>query len=386
VISDSFSLMRGGPVFRLMEMLGLVRPGVPTAPLVAILLVVVAFAPLVALAISEGMLLPRPGRIALFGDYAVLARLLVAMPVLVLAAGRGDEVLRGAMRYIGRSGLVPEAEHAGFERLVHRARKLRDSMAPESLCALIAIASAFWTDAHFSHVEGFAHWALGSDGTLSNAGTWFAWVSAPVFRFVGLVWIWRFLLWTWVLWRLSRLHLSLHAAHPDGAGGLGFLAPTQARFAVMAFAGGCLISGDVMVKMVYAGASLKSAQWELIGYIVGSTVLVLLPLLFMAPRMAAVRRRGLLDLGALGQQASEDFDVRWRPPKEPGEPLLDSPNPSTMTDFTAMYATAKSMAMMPVTKPALLSVAILAAAPLLPPVLQAISIDELLRKLLGVLA
>ena len=86
MISDSFSLMRGGPVYRVMDALGAIRPGVPTAPLVAVLLVGLAFVPLVFFAASAGMLLPRDGRIALLGDYAVLARLLVAIPVLVFAA------------------------------------------------------------------------------------------------------------------------------------------------------------------------------------------------------------------------------------------------------------------------------------------------------------
>jgi hypothetical protein len=387
VISDSFSLMRGGPVYRLMHRLGAIKPGVPTAPLVAVLLVGVAFVPMVVFAMQAGMLLPREDRIALLGDYAVLARLLVAIPVLVFAAAPSDDVLRGAMRYIGRSGLVPDTEHARFEAIVHRSRALRDSFVPEAVCAIVAIGSAFWTSAHFSHVSGLMHWALGTNGALSSAGTWFAWVAAPVFRFVGLIWVWRFLLWAYVLWRLSRLHLSLHAAHPDGAGGLGFLSPTQARFAVMSFAGGCLISGDVLVRMVYAGAQLQQAQWELLGWILGSTLLVLAPLVCMAPRMVSVRRRGLLDLGALGQQASGDFDRRWRPTAKEGvDPLLDSGNPSTMADFTAMYGTARSMSMVPVNRLTFVAVACLSAAPFLPAVLHAISIDELLRRLLGVLA
>lgn len=387
MISDSFSLMRGGPVYRVMHGLGVIRPGVPTAPLVAVLLVAVAFVPLAFFAMGERMLLPGQGSIALLGDYAVLARLLVAIPILVFAAAPSDDVLRGAMRYVGRSGLVPEIEHARFEAIVHRARALRDSSVPEVLCALIAIGSAFWTNAHFSHVEGLSHWALDADGTLSKAGTWFAWVAAPVFRFVGLIWIWRFLLWAYVLWRLSRLHLSLHAAHPDGAGGLGFLSPTQARFAVMSFTGGCLVSGDVLVRMVYANGQLQQVQWELIGYIVGSTLLIFAPLLCMLPRMASIRRRGLLDLGALGQRAATAFDERWRPTsKDGGESLLESPNPSAIADFTAMYGTARSMSVVPVNRMTLLAAAFLAALPFLPALLHAISIDELLQRLLGVLA
>jgi hypothetical protein len=393
MISDGFSLIRGGPVYRLMHAIGAIRPDVPTAPLVAVLLVGVAFLPLVGFAIAAGMLMPSSGRIALLGDHALIARLLVAIPVLVLAAAPGDDALRVAMRYAGRSGLVPANERQRFEAIVRRGHALRDSNVPELVCAALAVASAFWTDAHFSHVPGLSHWALASGGGLSAAGQWFAWVSAPVFRFVSLIWLWRFLLWAYVLWRLSRLHLALHATHPDGAGGLGFLAPAQTRFAVMSFAGGCIITGNVMVQMVYAGQQLPQAQWELIGYIVGSTALVIAPLLCMLPKLARVRRHDLHVLGELGQGAVEDFGRRWKrgmptaiPPPEGEAALLDSPNPSAIADFTSMYATARSMAILPINRMTLLALAFMAALPMLPAVLTAISADELLRRLVGVLA
>ncbi|MUV14806.1 hypothetical protein [Noviluteimonas gilva] len=387
MLSDSFSLLRGGPVYRLMHWLGALRPGVPTKWLLLALIVVVSFVPLMVLAAIEGMLLPSADRIALLGDYAVLARLLVAVPIMVLGAGACDHVLHATVRYIGRSGLVPGASHDAFQRLVQHGHAIRDSHIPETMCALIALLSAFSTNAKFSHVSGFTHWAT-VEGSLSKAGEWFAAVSAPVFRFVALVWLWRFLVWAYLLWRFSRLRLAIFAAHPDGAGGLGFLAPAQSWFAVMALAASTIFCGTALVQMEYAHATLQSFQWEMLGVIVGSVLVVFSPLLFVMRPLVRTRRHDMHELGALGQAASRAFAARWEnpDPTQSGDALLESPNPSAVADFTAMYATARSMAVVPVNKQALLSVAVVAALPMLPLVLHAVSIDELLRRVLGVLA
>ncbi|KGQ19440.1 hypothetical protein LF41_3093 [Lysobacter dokdonensis DS-58] len=387
MISDSFSLLRGGPVYRLLHWLGALRAGVPTAPLVLGVLVLVSFVPLMVFAGMDGMLWPSADRIALLGDHAVIARLLVAVPILVLGARPCDEVLHSAVRYIGRSGLIEKSSREAFDRLVHHGHALRDSYAPEAICALIAVLSAFSTDARFSHVPGFTHWAT-EGGALTKAGEWFAIVSAPAFRFVALVWVWRFALWSYWLWRFSRLRLALFAAHPDGAGGLGFFGPGQAWFAILTLAGSTILCGNALVQMEYAHVPLQSFQWELLGCVAGSVAVVFAPLLFLMKPLVRARRHGMHALGVLGQAASRAFAAHWDQADvaRSGESLLESPNPSAIADFTAMYGTARTMAVIPVNKLSLLSVALASALPIVPLVLHAVSIDELLRRLLGALA
>ena len=223
---------------------------------------------------------------------------------------------------------------------------------------------------------------------LSKTGEWFAAVSATMFRFVALVWIWRFLVWSYWLWRFSRLRLALFAAHPDGAGGLGFLAPAQSWYSIMALAGSVIFCGTALVQMEYAHATLKSFQWELLGCIAGSVLVVFAPLLFVMGPLVRARRHGMRELGALGQAASHAFAAHWDnpDPTQSGDALLQSPNPSAIADFTSMYTTARTMSVIPINKQALLSVAVVTAVPMLPLVLHAVSIDELLRRVLGVLA
>ena len=70
-------------------------------------------------------------------------------------------------------------------------------------------------------------------------------------------------------------------------------------------------------------------------------------------------------------------------PLEEGDALLESPNPSAIADFTQMYSTARTMSIVPVNKLSLLAVAGAAALPMVPLVLHAVSIDELLQRIVG---
>ena len=59
--------------------------------------------------------------------------------------------------------------------------------------------------------------------SLSLAGWWLVAFCEPLYRLIMLQLLYRLALWWLFLWKTSRLHLHLNAAHPDGAGGLAFL-------------------------------------------------------------------------------------------------------------------------------------------------------------------
>ena len=71
---------------------------------------------------------------------------------------------------------------------------------------------------------------------LTRAGYWFAFACVPIFQFVWLRWYIRILIWFWFMFRVSHIRLQLLAAHPDRAGGLGFLGKSSYAFAPLLFA------------------------------------------------------------------------------------------------------------------------------------------------------
>ena len=76
------------------------------------------------------------------------------------------------------------------------------------------------------------------------AGNYFFWLSLPVFQFMLIRWYYRLLLWCRFLWRVSRLDLDLVPAHPDRAGGLGFLGINTYAFAPLLLSQSVLDLGD----------------------------------------------------------------------------------------------------------------------------------------------
>ena len=384
---DNFSLMRGGPVFRLLDRLGLLRPHRRPALLITMLLTGLAWVPLALVAAWEGTLLPGRVVIPLLGDASIHARLLLVMPLLVLAAAPADRVLRAAVRQFSRAGLVPEERSEHFKSIIVRARALRDSHLPELACLLLAVLPAALNVPVLTELPQVSGWHTAPDGHITAAGLWAWWVSIPLFRFVTLVWLWRFLLWAYVLGRLSWLGLDLCPPHPDGAGGLGFLGIAQQRFAPMALAGGVVLSGSCINHFVYAGQSLMDVRHLLGAYILLVPPLLMSPLLLFTPPLLRAKRHALYKYNALGHHAIRSFDRSWNKSAhdEGGPSLLDSPQPSALADFSAVYASLAGMSVIPMTRWGALWMIEAAALPLLPLVFFAMSLDDLARKLFSIM-
>lgn len=382
-----YSLMRGGLVHRLLQAGGMLRGDARLSLVLAVVLVLISLAPLLVLTALAGTLWPHPPAMSLLGDYATLARVLLALPLLVLAAPRSDTLLRNAFRQLTHAGLVHPQRQDRLQRLLMTVRRWRDGWLPEALCVLIAWLPLLFGSDSVSLMPGVVDWRL-EHGVLTPAGHWYEWVAVPLFRLVALLWLWRFVLWTGLLWRLPRVGLVLHAEHPDGAGGLAFLGMAQERFAVLALAGGIVLAGACVNHVHYLGDSLYDLRHLLAGYVIGATLLLVAPLLVLMPSMMRAKRHALYRFDALGNRAADLFDQRWR--SGPGQAaatdsLLDHGDASAFADFSGVYRGLASMSVLPLNRWNLLWIALHAVLPLLPLVLLAMSVDELARKLLGIL-
>ena len=91
---------------------------------------------------------------------------------------------------------------------------------------------------------------------LTPAGYWQMLVSAPIFQFILLRWYFRFFLWFWFLFRVSRLNLHLIPIHTDRTGGLGFLGASPMAFAPVLIAQGAVLAGLIASRIFYGGQAL----------------------------------------------------------------------------------------------------------------------------------
>jgi hypothetical protein len=110
---------------------------------------------------------------------------------------------------------------------------------------------------------------------------------------------------------------------------------------------------------------------------------VLGPLLLFAPRLAATRRVGLREYGTLAQRYVREFDDKWlRGGVTAGEPLVGSADIQSLADLGNSYQIVQSIRPVPITKEALIQLAVITLLPVAPLVLTMIPLSELLKRLL----
>lgn len=384
---NDFSLMRGGATHALLARLGLIGPGSRAAPWLALTVTLIAFLPLAVSCVLDRTLWHLEGGIPLLRDYAAVGRYLVALPLLALLAAPNDRILRNTARQLVHSSLVAPARQQDLEGLLRQVRHWRDAPIAELACLALALLPALLPGHPMIGVAGVPEWSNAADGSLSQAGAWQEFVAMPLYRFMVLIWLWRLLLWSLLLWRLTRIRLDLHPVHPDGMGGLGFLGMAQERFAALSLANGFVLCGAFANHMLYGGDTLFGLRYLIAGFVIGSSLLVLAPLLFLTPTLVRAKRHALLKYDALGNRVARSFDRRWPRGQAAADTrnLLDEPDASALCDFTGVYGTIRNMPPVALTRWTVLRVVSSALVPMLPLVLLVFSVDELAEKLFGLL-
>jgi hypothetical protein len=255
-VSIEFSLIQGGPLYRLAHRLGLYRmPG--TLLMLGGILALGIWLPLLALSAFEGHALGAAVTVPFLSSIALHVRFLVAIPLLFVAEGWVDPQLRSFVRQVVDSRLVPAAELPSLEAAIRTASRLRDSFPAEAILLALAVVSVV-SGLRVDLANDVTSWRMagpGAKGGLTLAGSWYAAVALPVFQFVLWRWCWRLVIWWVFLWRLSRLDLQLTSAHPDLAGGLGYLGITQGYFGMLSFAASSVLAGIFAESMMFAGGA-----------------------------------------------------------------------------------------------------------------------------------
>ena len=384
-VTENFSLTRGGPFYRCQCRLGAAREERSHVARRAVLAVALTWLPLLLLSAAQGLALAKEVRIPFLRDFAVNARLLVALPLLIMSEVAIDERLRSAVNHFLKSGLVTETTLPAFEAVIERVTRLRDRVVPEVVLLVLAFLTSLvrGSDAAIGIIPSWHFSAGDSEKMLSYAGWWFTLISLPIYRFLLFRWVWRMFLWAYFLRKVSKMKLVLIPTHPDGAAGLSFLSGAQQRLGTIAFAIGAVVAGQLENAIAYAGATVGGLKYVILGYCVCTTLILVTPLLLLIPTLVPVKKRGLLEYGALAASYTQAFDAKWvhgRPPA--GETLLGSSDIQSLADLGNSYTIVREMRVLPISTSTLVSLAITAALPMVPVLVFGTPTDQLLETLL----
>src|SRR5208283_135590 len=384
---ESFSITRGGPMHWLLARLGHAGDERQLVVRRALLAVLITWLPLLILSVVQGQAWGHGLKIPFLRDFAVNVRFLIALPILILAESGIDLRWRILAFEFLRSKLVADADVPLFEALFEKTSRLRDRVLPELLLLVAAFLPSLFVKTELL-MSGTSNWHTTGIGAseLSMAGWWFNFVSAPFFRFLLLRWFWRLFLATLSLWRLSRMKLYLVATHSDMAAGLGFLSLGQKAFSPIVFAGGTVVAGQVANAIAYQGATLSSMKFPKIAYGVLAIILLVAPLLVVTPVLIKVRKKALLEYGALVTDHNQQFDQKWvQNKKSSDEKILGSNDPCSLIDLGSSFLVIRQMGIVPIDKPTLVTLALAAALPMIPVVFLATPVDELIQLVLKML-
>jgi hypothetical protein len=276
-----------------------------------------------------------------------------------------------------------------FDEALTAAYRLRNSMTAEIvLFVLVYGIGVLVVWRHFTALDAATWYVTSSDAgsKLSPAGIWYGYVSLPVFQFLLLRWYFRLFIWVRFLWRVSRIDLNLVPTHPDRVGGLGFLANTVYAFAVLLVAHGAMVAAQLADRILYLGATLLSFKGEIAVMVVFLLCVVFGPLLVFTPQLARAKRAGLDEYGTLAEQYVREFDAKWLRGKSPRtEPLVGSADIQSLADLDSSFDIVRTMRFAPISKQAVLELAAAVLVPISPLLLTMMPLEELLRKLLGLL-
>ena len=285
--------------------------------------------------------------------------------------------------------MIPESALARFDAAIASAFRLRNSVLAEVLLiAFVYGVGVLLIWRQYMALDTATWYAVPTaEGLkLSLTGMWYGYVSLPLFQFLLIRWYFRLFIWTRFLWQVSRLDLSLVPTHPDRVGGLGFLANTVYAFAPLAVAHGALLAGLIANRIFYLGAALPAFKIEIAVLVILLLCVVLGPLLVFAPQLAQAKRTGNREYGTLAQRYVREFDAKWLRGGAPAdESLVGSGDIQSLADLGNSFEVVRTMRLAPVTKEAILQLAAATLAPVVPLALTMMPLEELLKRLLGIL-
>jgi hypothetical protein len=386
---QDFSLVLGGPLFQLLRWTHLSDDALMLVRQRIIVIALIAWLPLLLLSAMEGTVLDGPAAVPFLLDVEVQVRFLVALPLLIEAELVVHRRMRFLLKQFLERNLIPESALARFEAAIVSAFRLRNSVLAEVLLIVVVyVVGVLIVWRHYMALDTATWYATPSvEGLkLRLSGMWYGYVSLPMFQFLLCRWYFRFFIWARFLWQVSRINLSLVPTHPDRVGGLGFLSNAVYAFIPLLIAHGALVAAQLANRIFFLGATLPRFTIEILVLVIFVNCVVLGPLLVFAAQLAQAKRLGLREYGTLAERYVREFEAKWLRGGAPAdEPLIGSGDIQSLADLGNSFEVVRTMRLVPFTKETILQLAAATLAPVAPLLLTIMPLEELLKKLFGIL-
>jgi hypothetical protein len=379
-------LTEGGPTYRIEKRLGTIKENTPRLVRRALFSICLTWLVLLALAALQGFAIGHRVEVPFLSDFAVHARFLFAVPILLSAETILGPRIAEAARHFVISGVVVEQDFSKFDTTVARGLAWRDSTRAEVIFALFAYAiTAVNLRLTAVHVSTWAALRTGSGVSLTWAGWWLIFFCIPLFQFLSLRWLWRLFLWGQFLWRMTRLNLQLAPTHPDEAGGLGFVGEAQRFFAIILVAYSLAVAGVLANSVLYDKVPLVHFATAIAVYAIAAVLFILIPLLVFAPTLFKTKISGMSRYGTLATEYTQSFHQKWIVNRRnQQEALLGTADIQSLADLGNSFALVDKMKLLPIGSRTPIHFALACLIPMAPLLLTVMPLKDILKLLFKV--
>lgn len=363
------SLVRGDLLFRLQRKIGLIPEQGLGIGRRAIFWSLSAWLPIAVWAWQNGYLLPVDGGEPLLAHFGINARLLLAVPLFIVAEGMMHSTLTTLLPRLVSSGVVPPGQLDRLRSVLGDIARLRDAVLP--WIAIFAALASFFLFSSPSEVPHELSWAKGqADGAGMGLGVWwYLYVGRTIFLILLLAWLWRLVLLFMLFKRIAGLELSMVPTHPDRCAGLGFMARIPIMFVPVVLGISSVFASGWAHQVVYHDVTIVSLRVEIIAFVVVVPLVFLLPFVSFLGLMLSTKKQGLLDYGDLIGRHGRLVRERWIDGKQvANDPILDAPELGPIADTAAPYELIAKIRPLPLTMGSLIP---LVGAAVLPMVILA---------------
>lgn len=371
----AFSLTSGGPFHELLTRL---RLRTPSSMVRCWWLGLLAWIPLV---VGEGVrvALGAPGD-PILRDLSLHTRFLVALPVLLSSEVLLEQTARSAIHSfdVGRF-----CDHAIVDRICERAERLRASWQVELALLVIALLGGQLVLWDVFGTTGLFHGGA-TAGFLSFSRVWYAVFALPLLQFVMFRWLWRWLIWTYVLACIARERLDLLATHADSACGLAALARPISAFSAFVLAIGAILSGAWATRMIADQTTLGALWPNVVTFLVAALVVAAGPLVLLSGHLFRARRRTLAQYGDFMRDYTVRFHRKWvAGDPDAGERVLGTADIQSLSDLGQAFQVASKSRVFVFSMRNVVVVWAAGLVPMLPLVMSTLTFEQVLKRIVS---
>ncbi|MFD2203472.1 hypothetical protein [Shivajiella indica] len=309
-------------------------------------------------------------------------RLLLAVPMFILSEKYVDKRILIIISQFLKNGMVNENNHNQFEQILQKFQRIAKKKRSEIVIILLVVVyGSFRLVFNNFNITSWIFPFESNEHKLSWAGYWLVFISLPVFQFLIIRWMWRWILWLRLLLAISKSGILIFPPHPDKAGGLGFLGERPLVFGSFSLVLGVVYASILVNRILYLDFTLDQQIPFLIAFAAFSLIINIVPLIFFSELMRQTRLKYLHYYNSLGVDFIKDFEEKWLYQKKEKTESTAQQGLTLNLHYNNIY----EMKTFPFDLKSMLASVILTILPLVPLLLFYIPFKELLEFTFGML-